>query len=314
MAAVDATWSSPTSSRSPTRCWWPPPRCRPAAASVRRVRLERGWATGDLSSSPPCWAACWPWSADRNSRPPPRCSRRGFYGTSSSSSMTCCRRPCRRRWSCSAWRPSGGRGPPVAESGAAAPPHRHQLQLPRLIAQRPQVDALAASLGVTREELGAVPGGTDADLRTKLVGISPQDWSQDVGEHTIALCPVLRYPGPHRRERVGKPPGSRPRSAARAPGPRARRRSAPASCCRRTRASRRPPSRRERGLRSSPSFRSRGGSHPLGGDRARARRRAERGNSAARSGIRSPTSSARSTAIASSNRFQRSSKGRPRTR
>ena len=81
---------------------------------------------------------------------------------------------------------------------------RDQLELPRLVAQRPQVDALAAGLGVAREELGAVLRGTDADLRAKLVGISPQERGQDVGEHAIALRPILRHPGPHRRERVGE--------------------------------------------------------------------------------------------------------------
>ena len=49
---------------------------------------------------------------------------------------------------------------------------RHQLELPRLFPQRPEVDPLAAGLGVTREELGAVLDGTDTDLRPELVGIA----------------------------------------------------------------------------------------------------------------------------------------------
>src|SRR5215204_5490551 len=59
---------------------------------------------------------------------------------------------------------------------------RDQLELTRLVAQRPQVDALAAGLDVPREQLGALPGGSDADLRAKLARISPQDRTQDPGE------------------------------------------------------------------------------------------------------------------------------------
>jgi hypothetical protein len=40
----------------------------------------------------------------------------------------------------------------------------HQLDLARLVSQRPQVDAVAARLGVTGEQFGAVPCRTDADL------------------------------------------------------------------------------------------------------------------------------------------------------
>src|SRR5271155_3194037 len=109
------------------------------------------------------------------------------------------------------WRSAETRVRPVSATSEVRR-HRpgHQFELPRLIAQRPQVDALAAGLGITREELGAVPRRTDADLRAKLVGISSQNWSQDVGEHAITLRPILRYPGPHRRERVGKAVGFPP--------------------------------------------------------------------------------------------------------
>src|SRR5215467_9711611 len=79
-----------------------------------------------------------------------------------------------------------------------------QFELPRLIAQRPQVDALAPSLGIARQELSAVLHGTDTHLPAKLVGLSPQDWSENVVEHTITLRPIPRYPRPHRRERVRK--------------------------------------------------------------------------------------------------------------
>ena len=85
----------------------PAPGCRSFSPSPS---ARRAWA-GDLFVAAVLEAACWPWSADRSSRPPPRCSWRGSCGTSSSSSTTCCRRPSRRRWSCSAWRPSGGLGP-----------------------------------------------------------------------------------------------------------------------------------------------------------------------------------------------------------
>jgi len=62
----------------------------------------------------------------------------------------------------------------------------------------------------------------DADLCAKLVGISPKDRSEHVGEHAITLGPILRYPRPHRRERVRKPSDSRPRSSSlRASAPRA---------------------------------------------------------------------------------------------
>jgi hypothetical protein len=74
----------------------------------------------------------------------------------------------------------------------------------RLIAERPEVDALAAGLRVTREKLDAVLGGTDADLGTKLLGISPQDWSQDIAEHAVGLRSIPGHPGPHRGERGRK--------------------------------------------------------------------------------------------------------------
>ena len=100
---------------------------------------------------------------------------------------------------------------------------RHPLDLPRLVAQRPQVDAVASGVGVPREELGAMGGGPDADLRAELGGIPPQQRSQDVGEDAVALRAILRHPGPHRRERVReavrRPPAvlERARRAVRAP-------------------------------------------------------------------------------------------------
>src|SRR5262249_10540416 len=91
---------------------------------------------------------------------------------------------------------------------SAAELRRHRLcdqfELPRLIAQRPQVDALAPSLGIARQELSAVLLGSDTHLRAKLVGRSPQDWSENVVEHTITLRPIPRHPRPHRRERIRK--------------------------------------------------------------------------------------------------------------
>ena len=46
--------------------------------------------------------------------------------------------------------------------------------------------------------------GADADLSAQLVGISIEQRSQDVGEHSIALGSIARDPGPHRGKRIGK--------------------------------------------------------------------------------------------------------------
>ena len=104
-----------------------------------------------------------------------------------------------------------------------AEPRRHlardQLELARLVAERPQVDAPAPGLGVAREELGAVLARADADLATELVGIAPQR-SQDAGEHAIGLGPVARDPCPHRHQRVRE---RLPRAAARRARPAANR-------------------------------------------------------------------------------------------
>ena len=121
--------------------------------------------------------------------------------------------------------------------------------------------------------------GPDADLPAKLVGIALQEWSQDVGEDSIALGLILRDPGPHRGERVGK--GVRiPASLlelARQQRSR-RRRTRPASCCRPRRASRRPPSQLEPARLSIPSSRSTPGCGA--GAPARVRCRTVRGSSA----------------------------------
>jgi predicted MFS family arabinose efflux permease len=123
--------------------------------------------------------------------------RRGGSPPARSGSRRAMRPPTSRR------RP-GARGP--ASTAAELRNHRarDQFELSPLISQRPQVHALAAGLRVTREKLSAVLRGTDANLGTKLVGISLQDGSQDVGEHAITLRSILRHPSPHRRERVGK--------------------------------------------------------------------------------------------------------------
>ena len=64
---------------------------------------------------------------------------------------------------------------------------RHQLDLSSLVAQGPQVDALASRAGVARQEGGAVFGGADADLLTKL-RISIQQGGEDLAiETSIAL-------------------------------------------------------------------------------------------------------------------------------
>ena len=76
---------------------------------------------------------------------------------------------------------------------------RYELKLPWLIPERPEVDALAAGLRVTSEKLDVLRGPY-ADLGPKVLGISPQDRSQDVGEHVVALRPIRGHPGPHRRE------------------------------------------------------------------------------------------------------------------
>ena len=81
---------------------------------------------------------------------------------------------------------------------------RDQFELSRLIAERPEVDALASGLRVTSEELDAVLRGTDADLATKVLGVSSQDGGQDIAEHAVGLRSIRGDPGLHRRERGGK--------------------------------------------------------------------------------------------------------------
>ena len=47
-----------------------------------------------------------------------------------------------------------------------------EFDLPWLVAQRPKVDALASSFGVSREQLGAVIGGPDAHLGAEPIDVA----------------------------------------------------------------------------------------------------------------------------------------------
>ena len=85
-------------------------------------------------------------------------------------------------------------------SGTTSP--RDELELAALVAERPEEDALATGLGVARQQFGAVLRRPDADLPAQLVRLSAENRRQHAGEHPIGLGPVLRDPGPHRRETV----------------------------------------------------------------------------------------------------------------
>ena len=80
----------------------------------------------------------------------------------------------------------------------------HELDLPSLVAQRPQVDALAPRRRVPREKLCAVFRGSDADLTPEVVAISIQQRREHLTEHTITLRAILGHPRPHRGEGVRK--------------------------------------------------------------------------------------------------------------
>ena len=68
---------------------------------------------------------------------------------------------------------------------------RHELDLAPLVAQRPDVHALAARLGVAGQQRGTVFRGADADLRAELVRVAPQKRREDLAEHAIDLALVL---------------------------------------------------------------------------------------------------------------------------
>ena len=101
-----------------------------------------------------------------------------------------------------------GRVPGLIPASGALDPGSHiarqQLDLPSLVAQRPEVDALASRAGVVGEQRRAVLSGADAELGSKLVGISVQERSQDVAKDPVALGAIAGNPGPHRGERIGK--------------------------------------------------------------------------------------------------------------
>ena len=81
---------------------------------------------------------------------------------------------------------------------------RDRLDLPALVAQRPQVDALASRRGVLREESRAVRSRADAEPASQLVRISVQDRCEDIAEDSIPIDAILGDPGPHRGESVRK--------------------------------------------------------------------------------------------------------------
>ena len=219
----------------------PGPRRRAPAAGGRGARARRGRARAPhLAPRGRATAIAAPPSA--------RCSR------------ACARRRARRSARCSARPTSLG----------------DQLELPRLVAQRPQVDALAAGLGVAREELGAV-------LR--------RDRRRPAREARRDLASGAE-PGRRRARDRPRPDPSRPRSTssrarsgsrpapARAPRARAPGRAGVGEALRRRvvgggePAVARPRDAREAGARAPASDPQRDAALPAG--RARARRRAER--------------------------------------
>ena len=84
------------------------------------------------------------------------------------------------------------------------PDLRTSLDLPSLVSQRPQVDALAPRRRIPREKLCAVFRGSDANLIPQVVAISIQQRREHLAEYTITIRPILRHPRPHRGEAVGE--------------------------------------------------------------------------------------------------------------
>src|SRR5439155_20810388 len=70
--------------------------------------------------------------------------------------------------------------------------------------KRPKVDAVASGRGIGGEKSRTVLSRADAELASKLVGISVQEGREDVAEHSIALGAIFGDPGPHRGKSIGK--------------------------------------------------------------------------------------------------------------
>src|SRR3954452_24653237 len=82
---------------------------------------------------------------------------------------------------------------------------RCELDLARLVAEWPEVHALAAGLRVAREQLRAVRRRADAELVAQRIWIASEHRGQDLSQHAIGVAGVFADPGPHRRERVREP-------------------------------------------------------------------------------------------------------------
>src|SRR5215204_6466517 len=85
---------------------------------------------------------------------------------------------------------------------------RHDLELPPLVAKRPEVDAPAPRARITRQQLRAGLRGAHADLVAELVRIALQQRCEDLAKNPVALGAILGHPRPHRREGVGDCAGS----------------------------------------------------------------------------------------------------------
>jgi hypothetical protein len=68
---------------------------------------------------------------------------------------------------------------------------RCELDLPRLIAEWPEVYALAACIRVAREQLRAVRRGSDAELVAQRIWIALEHRGQDLSQHAIGVAGVF---------------------------------------------------------------------------------------------------------------------------
>ena len=64
---------------------------------------------------------------------------------------------------------------------------RDQLNLAPLIAQRPEIDLLAARAGITRQQLRALARRADADPAVKLCRIPPDQRGDDLGQGAFGI-------------------------------------------------------------------------------------------------------------------------------
>ena len=137
----------------------------------------------------------------------------------------------------------GARHRPAAASARAdhrSDLARDQLELSPLIAQGPQVDAVAPGLGVARGAPRSAPR-TRRRPSAELVGVSIQQRGKDVVQHPIALGAIAVTQVHIVASAFGKPSASRPRATSARDSIERARRNPPASCYTPMQASRRRP-------------------------------------------------------------------------